>query len=427
LRVHVRPLRARSAVALGLITAAAVLLPAASAFAGVIAPEGGGSPNADGIRQLYLIILALGAIVFFGVGGLFLYTIFKYRARKGAVPAQIHGNTRLEIGWTLGAALLLVIIAVVTFVKLPSIEDPPNSSANGLPLSAQTVSFAPKNSRQNLPPDGKSLAIDVNGQQYIWRYIYPDGDNNNLNNVFSYQEMVVPTNTTVTLSIRSQDVAHSWWIPKLGGKFDAIPGYTNYTWFKISRPGLYTGQCAELCGRNHANMTAQVRAVTPAQYQAWYARQQANILSADKFAAAERTALNVAATKLDAKAKAQQAALNAGTTGAAPIKGAPGAAVADAAAGKMLFVAGNPSTGALACGACHTLKAAGTAGQTGPNLDTGLAGRPASFILSSIVDPSKDITKGYADHIMPNTYGTTLTKQQVASLVAFINNSVHGK
>ena len=405
MRVLSRLLRARSAVALGLLTAAAVLLPASSAFAGIIAPEGGGSPNADAIRQLYLIIFGLGCIVFFGVGGLFLFTIYRYRARKGAVPAQIHGNTRLEIGWTLGAAALLVLIAVVTFIKLPTIEDPPNSGATGLPVTSNG-SFVAEGASQKLPPNGKSLAIEVNGQQYVWRYTYADGDQINLNNVFAYQEMVVPINTTVTLSIRSQDVAHSWWIPKLGGKFDAIPGYTNYTWFKISKPGLYTGQCAELCGRNHANMTAQVRAVTPTQFEAWYANQKRNIIAADKLAA---------------KAKAQNAAANVGTsTTVAP-------AAAAAAAGKTLFVAGNPATGALACGACHTLSAAGTAGQTGPNLDTGLKGKPSSFILSSIVDPSKDIAKGYADHIMPNTYGKTLTKNQIADLVTYIDTSVNGK
>src|SRR5439155_668103 len=105
-----------------------------------------------------------------------------------------------------------------------------------------------------------------------------DGDNNPLNNAYSYQEMVVPVDTTVTLTIRAQDVAHSWWVPKLGGKFDAIPGYTNYTWFKI--PGklagtVFRGNCAELCGRNHANMTALVKAVTPQQYEAFIAHQKA--------------------------------------------------------------------------------------------------------------------------------------------------------
>ena len=422
MRVPVRSHRARRAAALGLLTTGAVLLPAADAFAGLFAPEGGGSPNANSIRELYLFIFGLGCIVFFGVGGLFLYTIRRYRARKGAVAAQIHGNTRLEIAWTLGAAALLVLIAVATFIKLPSIENPPNSGPGGLPLSAATGSWVPASSAQNLPPNGKSLQIDVNGQQYVWRYTYPDADKNNLNNVFSYQEMVVPTNTTVTLSIRSQDVAHSWWIPQLGGKFDAIPGYTNYTWFKISKPGLYKGQCAELCGRNHANMTAQVRAVTPAQFVAWYQRQKTNIATADKLAAAERTALTAAQAKLAAKANALNAAQNAGTTGA--IKSAP--AAASAAAGKALFVTGNPSTGALACGACHTLKAAGTAGQTGPSLDTGLAGKAPAFILTSIVNPGKDITKGYQNGIMPANYAKTLTKQQLASLVAYIV-SVHGK
>ena len=80
--------------------------------------------------------------------------------------------------------------------------------------------------------------------------------------------------TTVTLRIRAQDVQHSWWIPALGGKFDAVPGYTNFTWFKAKRLGTYTGQCAELCGRNHANMTARVTVVSPAAYQAWFARQK---------------------------------------------------------------------------------------------------------------------------------------------------------
>ena len=82
---------------------------------------------------------------------------------------------------------------------------------------------------------------------------------------YSYQEMVVPANTTVMLDIQATDVIHSWWIPKLGGKFDAVPGYTNYTWFKApdAPATLYTGQCAELCGRNHADMTARVRVVSP--------------------------------------------------------------------------------------------------------------------------------------------------------------------
>jgi cytochrome c oxidase subunit 2 len=86
--------------------------------------------------------------------------------------------------------------------------------------------------------------------------------------------MVAPVGVTVKLDIRSLDVAHSWWIPKLGGKFDAIPGYVHHTWFRLERAGVYRGQCAELCGRNHADMVAEVRGVSPAEYVAWLARQK---------------------------------------------------------------------------------------------------------------------------------------------------------
>jgi cytochrome c oxidase subunit 2 len=114
----------------------------------------------------------------------------------------------------------------------------------------------------------------VNGQQYIWRFDYP-GFTPGSAGVFSYHDMYVPINTTVTLDITSSDVDHSWWIPALGGKADAIPSYVNHTWFRISKPGVYTGQCAELCGENHADMRARVIAVTPQAFKNWEKRQAA--------------------------------------------------------------------------------------------------------------------------------------------------------
>ena len=207
-----------------------------------LTPESGGSPNADEIDSLYKLIFVVAAVIFIGVEGALLYSLFKFRARKGAVAAQIHGNTRLEVGWTVGAALILVVLATFTFVKLPAIRNPPNSGANGLQLADGGTLFASGPS-QRLPPNGRSLNVCVNGQQYVWRYTYADGRSKApLASVFSYQEMVVPVDTTVTLNIQSQDVAHSWWIPKLGGKIDAIPGYTNYTWFKI--PASSRARCS---------------------------------------------------------------------------------------------------------------------------------------------------------------------------------------
>ncbi len=411
MRALVRPLHVRGALALGLITPVALLVPATSAWAGILAPEAGGSPNADAIRELYLIILGIALVIFFGVLGLLFYTLRRFRAQKGVAAVQIHGNARLEIAWTIGAALILVVIAVVTFVKLPEIRNPPNSSANGLPVTGNGSFVAAKADRQ-LPPNGKSLSIDVNGQQYVWRYTYADNDKVNLNNVFSYQEMVVPTDTTVTLTIRSQDVAHSWWIPKLGGKFDAIPGSTNYTWFKIHKPGLYTGQCAELCGRNHANMTAQVRAVSPAEFEAWYAGQKAAIIASNKAAAATRTQQIADAADRLKTASAQQ-------PGGAP-------KVDPLVLGKQLFLAGNPATGAASCASCHTLAAAGSVGKIGPNLSA-VSGDNAAAIREMIVNPNKEVPKPYVKGIMPANYGKTLTAKELDALVKFIYASTHGK
>ena len=215
----------RLAAILGLALAISLLL-APAALANFLTPKSGGSPNADSIASLYKIILYLAIVVFVIVEGALVYSIYKFRAKKTKVAAQIHGNTRLEIGWTVAAAVILVVITVVTFVKLPSIINPPNTSANGL-LSASL-------SRPS-PPNGKSVTICVQGRQFIWRYVYGATCRNNAFNQklpYSYQEMFAPANTTVVLVIQSTDVIHSWWVPSLGGKVDAVPGYTTYTWFK---------------------------------------------------------------------------------------------------------------------------------------------------------------------------------------------------
>jgi cytochrome c oxidase subunit 2 len=271
-----------------------------SAWGTAIVPEHGGSPNADDISTLYELILAVAIIVFVGVEATLFYSLWKFRARKGAVPAQIRGNTRLEVGWTVGAAVILVVLAVFTFAKLSSIRNPPNSGANGLRVANGALLAAGPSKR--LPPNGKRLEICVNGQQYIWRFTYPVSDDCTKivpTDPYSYETMVAPVDTTVVLTIRAQDVAHSWWVPKLGGKFDAVPGYTNYTWFKI--PGdkagqAFSGQCAELCGRNHANMTAEVKAVTPSQYDAFIARKKAELSAADSAAAKERQVIQSGGT-----------------------------------------------------------------------------------------------------------------------------------
>jgi cytochrome c oxidase subunit 2 len=254
----------------------ASLILAPEALANFITPKAGGSPNANQIASLYKIVLYMAAFVFVVVEGALVYSIFRFRAKKNAVAAQIHGNTRLEIGWTLAAALILVVLTVVTFVKLPSIINPPNSDADGLVLSASVT--------QPTPPNGKKLTVCVQGRQYIWRYTYGTDCLNNAFNAhlpYSYTTMVVPEHTTVVLKIQATDVIHSWWIPSLGGKVDAVPGYTTYTWFKGLHTGNFRGQCAQLCGTNHAAMIAYVKIVTPAQYAAWAKTEEQEITTAN--------------------------------------------------------------------------------------------------------------------------------------------------
>jgi cytochrome c oxidase subunit 2 len=255
-------------------------------------PQSGGSPNANEIDSLYKIVLVVGLVIFALVVGALLYAMIRFRARKGVVAAQIRGNTRLEVSWTVAAVVILIALAAVTFAKLGSIQDPSNSGPEGDQLVA-SKRIQSANELQRLPPNGKALEIHVIGRQYLWEFVYPGApDPDGLGAPFSYEKMVVPTDTTVSLDISSSDVVHSWWIPALGGKFQAVPGYHNYTWFKIHKPGLYTGQCAVLCGRGHARMIAAVEAVPPARFDAWLANQKKEISEANAAAQEARTKLN---------------------------------------------------------------------------------------------------------------------------------------
>jgi cytochrome c oxidase subunit 2 len=263
----------------------AILVAAPSALADAFTPESGGSQNADDIDTLYKLTLYIGLVIFLIVEGTLIWSLVRFRARRGGPEAaQMRGNTPLELGWTLGAALILVVLTVVTFLYLDDVENPPASGPNG--LRASQAQFATID--QPAPPTsgGPVLRIQVLGQQYLWRFDYGKG-----NAVFTYHTMVVPVDTTVVLEITASDVIHSWWIPKLGGKADAVPGHVNETWFKIpaDKAGeTFRGQCAELCGRNHANMIATVKALTPSEFEAWLESKKQQIKASNDAAARQR-------------------------------------------------------------------------------------------------------------------------------------------
>jgi cytochrome c oxidase subunit II len=228
-------------VAVGLLLLAAIVAPPAFAQFAPVVPE---SKNADGIRTSYLFITIFTVAIFLLVEGLLVAFIWRYRRRKRPRfedGAPIHGATRLELAWTAGPVIVLFIIAVFVFAELPGIKNIPTATAGQ-----------------------EQLEIKVTGQQFYWSYQYPNG-------VVAVDTMRAPAGVPVKLDVTApdSDVIHSWWIPALGGKIDAIPGRTNYTWFQADEPGTYKGQCAELCGLQHAHMLASVEVMTQADFSAW--------------------------------------------------------------------------------------------------------------------------------------------------------------
>jgi cytochrome c oxidase subunit 2 len=225
------------------IVVALVVAPAAAGNGG-FAPVPPESPNAEGITQSYWFITALVLGIFLLVEGLLITFLVRYRRRNRPADVdgvQIHGSSRLELAWTVGPVLVLFAIAAFVFVKLPGISNVPSASAGGGPLE-----------------------IEVVGQQFAWQYRYPNG-------VVAIDHLRAPAGRTVELKVAAPawDVIHSWWIPALGGKIDAIPGRSNTTWFEASRPGTYRGQCAELCGLFHAKMLARVEVMPRADFDRW--------------------------------------------------------------------------------------------------------------------------------------------------------------
>lgn len=222
----------------------AALALAAVAYAGNggFSPETPHSPNAQRINDSYKWIAIFTGAIFVLVEGALLWFVFRYRRGRRARTAegpQIHAHARLELIWTAIPVLILAAIGTFVFYKLPGIEDVPSAKAEGGPLR-----------------------IKIDAHQFYWQFTYPNG-------TISIDELHAPVNRTVRVDITSHDVDHSWWIPELGGKFDAIPGQRTHTWFKADQIGTYKGRCGEFCGAFHAEMAARVVIESQDEYDAW--------------------------------------------------------------------------------------------------------------------------------------------------------------
>ena len=230
----------------------------------------GVTPYSETVYELHMMILWICVITGIAVFGAIFYSVMKFRKSQGAVAAKWHENTTVEFLWTAVPAVILVVMAVPATKALVMMEDVSNAD----------------------------MTVKVTGYQWRWKYDYV-GENVSMysglakpsdqarqlksgvdpKSVPNYllevdNELVLPVGKKIRFLTTASDVIHAWWVPALGWKRDAIPGYINESWALIKEPGVYRGQCAELCGKDHGFMPVVVRALPEAEYQAWLAKQK---------------------------------------------------------------------------------------------------------------------------------------------------------
>jgi cytochrome c oxidase subunit 2 len=238
-----------------------------SAFAGymdTLNMTKGVTPISERVYDLHMLILWVCVIIGIIVFGAMFYSMFHHRKSKGAVAAEFHESTKMEVLWTIVPFLILVGMAIPATKTLVFMSDTAEAD----------------------------MSIKITGHQWKWEYEYLDGDAQGTRFISSLSadsrkaiyadpmavdnylvdvdnELVVPVNTKIRFFITASDVIHAWWIPELGQKQDAIPGFINEMWTEIKEPGVYRGKCAELCGKDHGFMPVVLRAVSKAEYAQW--------------------------------------------------------------------------------------------------------------------------------------------------------------
>ncbi len=250
--------RLAAAAGLGLM-----MLPAASAMAGEgrahnwqMGFQPAATPVAEQMHAFHNLLLVIITLIVIFVMGLLGWVMYRYNAAANPVPSKNSHNTVLEVAWTVVPVLILLVIAIPSFRLLYAQYDAPKAD----------------------------LTIKVTGHQWYWSYNYPDSGGFGFD---SYRvqdadlkegqprllavdnEVVVPVNKVVHLLLTADDVIHNWAVPSFGLKMDAVPGRNHLVWFRANEPGVYYGQCSELCGREHAFMPIAVRVVSEQDFAAW--------------------------------------------------------------------------------------------------------------------------------------------------------------
>ena len=215
-------------------------------------------PDARQIDNLWWLVFWIATAIFVVVQAALLYAVIRFRRRKGEdrPVKQVHGNTRLEIVWTIIPAVLLAAIAIPTVATLFDVRSEPD-------------------------PEENALQIEVIGHQWWWEFHYPEYGFTTAN------EIHIPAGRPVYLTMTSEDVIHSFWVPRLAGKRDVVPGRATHLAIEADEPGLYLGQCAEFCGLAHADMRHRVFADDEADFEAWAQAQSQPVVIPTEGAAAD--------------------------------------------------------------------------------------------------------------------------------------------
>jgi cytochrome c oxidase subunit 2 len=245
-------------------------------------PETAHSPNADDLNALYTAVVVIAIVLVLAINAALIALAIRFRAARGREPRRLKSRGIVQLGAAGAFALLAAVVFVAGVITTESASEVEASGSEGLQSSSQLTA-----QRSLELPSGdeaaEPLEVEATGQQWIWRYEYPDG-------TFSYYELVVPVDTAIVVKLASTDVVHRWWVPGLGGKFDAVPGQSNQTWFKVDADELgddgeatFDGASYAFSGAAYSVMRTRVRAVSATEYEAWVAEQAAGIQEAQAF------------------------------------------------------------------------------------------------------------------------------------------------
>ena len=325
-----------------MLAVAALLATVAFGGCGAEYPQSALHPASDfalRLNDLFMQIFWWATGVFVLVEAALLYTLFRWREEPGrGRPKEVHGHVLMEVGWTLAPALILVAIAIPTIRTIFIVDRPPT--------------------------DSDALVVEVTGRQWWWEFSYPELG------IVTANEAHIPVGRVVDLRLRSADVVHSFWVPRLGGKRDLVPGRENQLWFRPDSVGVFRGQCAEYCGTAHALMGMRVIVDSADDFDAWVAANRANA-------------------------------------------SAPGDA--EARDGRRVFLAN-------ACVSCHEIRGTAARGQLGPDL-THFGSRLT--IGAGILDNNRaNLVRWIAStrHVKPGSLmpEVKLSEQQVQQLAAYL-------